>query len=69
MIRSRAVVTVFGNTHAEILDRVNSLLREYLDLAEAGLQVSEYADIEIEVSNTELKEGFSYRAIAYCKIK
>ena len=70
MIRSRLNITVFGDTHSEVLRKIKNSLVSYLELIEGTTQdLSEFVDMEIEISNADLEDGYNYKAIAHCKLK
>jgi hypothetical protein len=70
VVRSRLNITVFGDTHSEVLRKIKNSLVSYLELEEGFIQdLSEYADMEIEICNADLDDGYAYRAVAYCKLK
>jgi len=70
MARVRIGITVFGDTHSEVLRKIKNSLVNYLELDEGIVEdVSEYVDMEVEVTNAELEDGYDYKAIAYCKLK
>jgi hypothetical protein len=70
MARVRIGITVFGDTHSEVLRKIKNSLVNYLELDEGIVgDVSEYVDMEVEVTNAELEDGYDYKAIAYCKLK
>jgi hypothetical protein len=70
MARVRIGITVFGDTHSEVLRKIKNSLVNYLELDESIVgDVSEYVDMEVEVTNAELEDGYDYKAIAYCKLK
>lgn len=70
MVRSKINITVFGDTHSEVLRKIKNSLVSYLELREGFVEdMSEYADMEIEISNADLEDGYNYKAVAYCKLK
>lgn len=70
MTRVKIEVTVFGDTHSEILRKIRNSLINYLELSETYIgDLSDYLDMEVEISNAELEDGYEYKAIAYCKLK
>jgi hypothetical protein len=70
MTRVRIDINVFGDTHPEILRKIRNSLINYLELREDFIgDIAEYVEMEIEVSNADLEDGYEYKAIAYCKLK
>lgn len=70
MVRVRLDIIVFGDTHSEVLRKVRNSLISYLELDESFVSdIAEYVDMEIEIANAELEDGYSYKATAYCKLK
>lgn len=70
MVRVRLDIIVFGDTHSEVLRKVRNSLISYLELDESFVSdIAEYVDMEIEIANADLEDGYSYKATAYCKLK
>jgi hypothetical protein len=61
---------VFGDTHSEVLRKIKNSLMNYLEIDESFIgDISEYVDMEVEISNADLEDGYDYKATAYCKLK
>ena len=70
MTRVKLDIVVFGDTHSEVLRKIKNSLMNYLEIDESFIgDISEYVDMEIEISNADLEDGYDYRATAYCKLK
>lgn len=70
MVRVRLDIVVFGDTHSEVLRKIKNSLISYLELDEDFVNdIAEYVDMEIEIANADLEDGYSYKATAYCKLK
>lgn len=70
MVRVRLDIVVFGDTHSEVLRKIRNSLISYLELDESFVpDIAEYVDMEIEIANADLEDGYSYKATAYCKLK
>lgn len=70
MVRVRLDIIVFGDTHSEVIRKVRNSLISYLELDESFVSdIAEYVDMEIEIANADLEDGYSYKATAYCKLK
>ena len=70
MTRVRLDIVVFGDTHPEVLRKIRTSLMNYLEMDEGFTgDISEIVDMEIEISNAELEDGYDYKATAYCKLK
>lgn len=70
MIRSKLNVTVFGDTHSEVMRKIKNSLVTYLELEPSFIDdLSKYVDMEIEIFAADLEDGYTYKAIAYCKLK
>jgi hypothetical protein len=70
VVRVRLDIIVFGDTHSEVLRKVRNSLISYLELDESFVSdIAEYVDMEIEIANADLEDGYSYKATAYCKLK
>jgi hypothetical protein len=67
VIRAKLQITVPGNTHDEILRKVNKLLSEYLEISME--YINDHADIEIEVKDAQDSNDYSFIATAYIRIK
>lgn len=67
MIRSKLQVTVFGNTHDQIIREVNRIVYEYLELSDGN--INDHADIEIEVKDAGTQADHLFVATAYVRIK
>ena len=67
MIRTKLQITVFANTHDEIIKKVNKLISEYLEMSME--YINDHADIEIEVRDAIDNNEFNFAATAYIKIK
>ncbi len=70
MTRTRLTITVFGDTHSEVMRKLENSIMSYLEV-ESSLAgtLDEYIDMEIEIMNADLEDGYSYKAVAYCKLK
>jgi hypothetical protein len=70
MTRVKLDIVVFGDTHSEVLRKIKNSLMNYLEIDESFIgDISEYVDMEIEISNADLEDGYDYKATAYCKLK
>jgi hypothetical protein len=70
VVRVRLDIVVFGDTHSEVLRKIKNSLISYLELDEDFVNdIAEYVDMEIEIANADLEDGYSYKATAYCKLK
>lgn len=67
MIRSKLQVTVFANTHDEMIRKVNRTVADYLELSID--QITDHADVEIEIKETIDNDDFDFIGIAYVRIK
>jgi hypothetical protein len=67
VIRTKLQITVFANTHDEIIKKVNKLISEYLEMSME--YINDHADIEIEVRDAIDNNEFNFAATAYIKIK
>ena len=67
MIRTKLQITVFANTHDEILKKVSKLISEYLEMPME--YINDHADIEIEVKDDIDSSEFIFVATAYIRIK
>lgn len=68
--RVRLDVVVFGDTHSEVLRKIKNSLSSYLELdGSFADDLDDHVDMEIEVKNAELEDGYAYKATAYCKLK
>jgi hypothetical protein len=67
VIRTKLQITVFANTHDEIIKKVNKLISEYLEMSME--HINDHADIEIEVRDAIDNNEFNFAATAYIKIK
>jgi hypothetical protein len=70
MTRVKLDIVVFGDTHSEVLRKIKNSLMNYLEIDASFIgDISEYVDMEIEISNADLEDGYDYKATAYCKLK
>jgi hypothetical protein len=70
MTRVKLDIVVFGDTHSEVLRKIKNSLMNYLEIDESFIgDISEYVDMEVEISNADLEDGYDYKATAYCKLK
>lgn len=67
MLRSKLQVTVFANTHDEMIKKVHKAVSEYLEISIE--YINDHADIEIEIKNTEENNEFDFVGTAYIRIK
>jgi hypothetical protein len=68
--RVKLDIRVFGDTHSEVLRKIKNSLMNYLEIDESFIgDISDYVDMEIEISNADLEDGYDYKATAYCKLK
>lgn len=67
MLRSKLQVTVFANTHDEMIKKVYKAVSEYLEISKE--QINDHADIEIEIKSTEEPAEFDFVGTAYIRIK
>lgn len=67
MIRSKLQITVFANTHDEMVRKVHKIISEYLEIS--GDYISDHADIEIDIKGAEDSNEFDFVGTAYVRIK
>jgi len=63
VIRSKLQVTVFANTHDEMIRKVNRTVADYLELSID--QITDHADVEIEIKETIDNDDFDFIGFDY----
>jgi hypothetical protein len=67
MTRSKLQVTVFANTHGEMIKKTHKAISEYLEISKE--HINDHVDIEIEIKGTEEGHEFDFVGTAYVRIK